>query len=190
MKPGRFEEQPMPLMTMTSCGWSPSSASANCNDASTLKSPQPGHQSGSIFPLKSLAVGRAPGDLTSGVAVEVRVSVGIMISLHNVFVDGHVNFRGADQDLLHSVDYVMRHKRFAVVFADVAGRDEAGFGAEVARELSTVVVLHDNGRLALRQDRQDLVRVQRHEPFDLQVVGHDAFFAREVLARFTDDALG
>ena len=45
-KPGRFDEQPMPETTSSSCGWISSSAQA-CNKAfSTPKSPQPGHQSG------------------------------------------------------------------------------------------------------------------------------------------------
>src|SRR5438552_5576372 len=54
MYPGRFDEQPIPLMVKTSCGWSPSSATAVLRALSTPKSPQPGHQSGSALPLKSL----------------------------------------------------------------------------------------------------------------------------------------
>ena len=51
MNPGRFEEQPMPLIVTTWCGFNPSSNSAVCSADSTEKSPQPGHQSGWILPL-------------------------------------------------------------------------------------------------------------------------------------------
>src|SRR5439155_27151966 len=75
MKPGRLEEQPMPLMVTTLCGAMFISASTFSSEDKTPKSPQPGHQSGSTFPLKSAAVNgcdsstvaiSAPFYLTSG----------------------------------------------------------------------------------------------------------------------------
>src|SRR2546426_11136905 len=56
MNPGRLEEQPMPLIVTTLWGETFISASTFCSEDRTPKSPQPGHQSGSTFPLKSAAV--------------------------------------------------------------------------------------------------------------------------------------
>ena len=42
---------------------------------------------------------------------------------------------------------VVRHKGLAVVLADVAVGDEAGFAAQVAGELAAEVVLDDDGVL-------------------------------------------
>src|SRR6476646_2760237 len=50
----------MPLITIDLCGGMFSSTSACFNAVSTPKSPQPGHQSGSALPLKSLTVTRGP----------------------------------------------------------------------------------------------------------------------------------
>src|SRR5688572_22498806 len=51
----------MPLITIASCGRTPNSASACLSATRTPKSPQPGHQSGSALPLKSLIVSGARG---------------------------------------------------------------------------------------------------------------------------------
>ena len=58
----------------------------------------------------------------------------------------------AGQLFLHCFHDVVRHERFAVVLADVAVRDEAGFAAQVARELPAVVVLDDDGVAGALQD--------------------------------------
>src|SRR6267142_26102 len=44
MKPGRFDEQPMPETTSTLWGGIPSSTMASLSDFRTPKSPQAGHQ--------------------------------------------------------------------------------------------------------------------------------------------------
>src|SRR6185436_10837359 len=56
MYPGRFDEQPMPLITSARCGKMFNSTSACLSALRTPKSPHPGHQSGSALPLKSLIV--------------------------------------------------------------------------------------------------------------------------------------
>src|SRR5215831_1762511 len=70
MNPGRFDEQPMPLITTTWCGLRPSSKSAACSADSTEKSPQPGHQSGWILPLNESLTSCAAdlGDSAGGVS--------------------------------------------------------------------------------------------------------------------------
>src|SRR4051812_21454663 len=99
----------MPLTVSTSCGYSPSSAIACFSACSTPKSPQPGHQSGSLCPLKSLTV--------SGARSSIETS--IVIPLHQDLVRGHVLTGGASKDRFHAVDDVMRHERLSVVLADV-----------------------------------------------------------------------
>src|SRR5919202_669001 len=102
MYPGRLDEQPMPLMVMTSCGCSPSSASACLSACRTPKSPQPGHQSGSAWPLKSLTV-------SAGCVEEVTVSISVIIvevpqASDQHLVDGDVLLRVVRQNLLHAFD--------------------------------------------------------------------------------------
>src|SRR5580700_196418 len=53
MNPGKLDEQPMPLTVATWWFGICNSTSAFCTAASTPKSPQPGHQSGSTLPLRS-----------------------------------------------------------------------------------------------------------------------------------------
>ena len=43
--------------------------------------------------------------------------------------------------------------------------------------------------LALREDAADLRGVERNDPFDLQIVGHDPFFAGEFLDGLANHAL-
>ena len=68
------------------------------------------------------------------------------------FVDWDREFCLPGQLLFDRFDNVMRHERFAIVLPDVAVRIEAGFAAEVTRELATIVVL-DKDHSALREDR-------------------------------------
>ena len=81
----------------------------------------------------------------------------------------------------------MRHEGFAVVFADVAIGYKAGFAAQVAGELATVVVLDDDGVPGIFQDGGNGVPMQGNEPADLQLVGSDSLLG-QLLTRFLDDA--
>src|SRR6266852_5158276 len=125
----------MPLMVTTLCVGICSSTSAFCSAASTPKSPQPGHQSGSTLPLNSCKV--TVFKATSVVAIDV--------SSDHDFVHGYGKLGLPGQLILHCFHDVMRHEWFAVVFADVAVRDETGFTAQVAGELPAVVVFDDDG---------------------------------------------
>src|ERR1700722_17713451 len=123
MNPGKFEEQPMPLMVATSWFGICSSTSAFCTAARTPKSPQPGHQSGSTLPLRSAMV----------VSFGAAISVAIVCTLldHNL-VRGNGK-RGASLELFFDCfDKVMRHKGFTIVLADVPVGHKAGFAAQVA----------------------------------------------------------
>ena len=64
MNPGKFEEHPIPLIVITSWGCLSNSDKAFCIAVSTPKSPQPGHQSGSILPLYE---SRVTSTLDSGI---------------------------------------------------------------------------------------------------------------------------
>src|SRR5713226_8970847 len=68
MKPGRFDEQPIPEITANSCGLISSSAQARKSALRTPKSPQPGHQSGDTSGLKSF---------TSSLIGAVAVAIGM-----------------------------------------------------------------------------------------------------------------
>src|ERR1700756_5081476 len=80
MKPGKFDEQPIPLMVTTLWFGICNSTRAFWTAASTPKSPHPGHQSGSTLPFKSaiatwLVVARAVAIfvlLKPGFHVQVR----------------------------------------------------------------------------------------------------------------------
>src|SRR5207244_3481184 len=87
MNPGRLEEQPMPLIVTTLWGETFISASTFCSEDRTPKSPQPGHQSGSTFPLKSDAVS---GFVSSTVAIFAPYHWrGPTRALHQDFVHRH-----------------------------------------------------------------------------------------------------
>src|SRR5256885_6193243 len=118
MYPGRFEEQPMPLMVRTSCGCRPSSESAIFSAFKTPKSPHPGHQSGSALPLNSFTGSAARLGLRSaGNEVSTRSSPICTPSLDPDLVDRHVLARLPREQFLDAVDDVMRQKRLAVVLA-------------------------------------------------------------------------
>src|SRR5215469_13373667 len=119
MKPGKLDEQPMPLMVTTLWFGICNSTRAFSTAASTPKSPHPGHQSGSTLPFRSAIVTFHWG--TRAVAMSFY--------LHRDFIKSfflhrrsHQHFmlrnreRGlATQLLLHRVDDVMRHKRLSIV---------------------------------------------------------------------------
>src|SRR5882724_1170934 len=109
---------------------------------------------------------------------------------NNNLVLGHGKLRPALKLFLHRVDDVVRHKRFAVVLADVTLRSETGFAPEITGELAALIVLNYDDILTAPENGADLRRVQRHNPFDGELIGHDAFFARQFFHRFPDYARG
>src|SRR5262249_51144806 len=72
--------------------------------------------------------------------------------------------------------------------ADMTVRLETGFTPEITGELATLIVLDQDHALAALKNGADLLRAQRHNPFDGELIGHDAFFAREFFHRFPDHA--
>src|SRR5262245_47202647 len=95
--------------------------------ASTPKSPQPGHQSGSTLPLRSLIVSLGRSALPSLRAVASRSTMAMAVSLHLHLVHGHVVLlAGAGQDGGDAIDDMVRHERLPIVFADVAVGHDAG----------------------------------------------------------------
>src|SRR5260370_5583793 len=135
MYPGKLEEQPIPLMVTTLWFGMCNSTRAFCTAASTPKSPQPGHQSGSTLPFKS-AIARCLG-ISNAVAMSSSSS-------NHDFVRGNRELGIPGQLFLHRFDNVMRHEWLPIVLADVPVRHEAGFTAQVAGKLAAVVVLHDD----------------------------------------------
>src|ERR1700757_4665994 len=121
MKPGKFEEHPMPLMVATSCLGICSSTSAFCTAARTPKSPHPGHQSGSTLPFKSaratwLVDARAVAIFCSP---QTRISSNQFssnrISSNQNFMCWHGELGLAAELLLHCFYDVMGHERFPIV---------------------------------------------------------------------------
>src|SRR6266704_4563134 len=87
-------------------------------------------------------------------------------------------------------DNVVRHKRLAVVLADVTVRGETGFASEITSELATLIVLNYNHILAAPENFPDFRRMQRHNPFNGELIGYDAFFACQFFHRLPDYARG
>src|SRR4051794_8932500 len=149
MYPGRLDEQPMPLMVITSCGERSSSTMACLSALSTPKSPQPGHQSGSALPFRSLMVSETRAGAFCGAATAPTTGTGTtavicVSSLYHDLVDRHVRFRRPGQHCLDTLHDVVGHERLAVVLADVTVGHDARLGAQVSCELSAVVVLDDD----------------------------------------------
>ena len=92
---------------------------------------------------------------------------------HN-FVHGNGKGGSPLQLLFHCFHDVVRHKGFTVVFADVPISHKAGFAAQVAGKLATVVVLDNDGVAGTFQDIGNGVAVQRYQPTNLQLVGGDS----------------
>src|SRR5215469_10457170 len=120
MKPGKFEEHPMPLMVATSCLGIWSSTRAFCTAARTPKSPHPGHQSGSTLPLRS-AITICLGSIAS---VAIESSRGLkrifLIFLYQNFVGRHGKVRVAGELFFDCFYDVVGHEWFAVVLANVS----------------------------------------------------------------------
>src|SRR6266487_1800619 len=102
--------------------------------------------------------------------------------------DGKAGLAG--QLRFYCFDNVVRHERFAVVLADVTVRGETGFAPEITSELPAVIVFNQDHVLTAYENGADLRRVQRHNPFNGDLIGHDAFFARQFFHRFADYARG
>ena len=109
--------------------------------------------------------------------------------LDHDFVDGHGEIGVAGELLFDGFDDVVGHEGFAVVLADVAVGDEAGFAAQIAGELAAEVVLDDDGVLGVLEDVEDGVAMQRDEPADRRWLTVMPCVAQE-LAGLVDDAVG
>src|SRR5207253_291852 len=106
------------------------------------------------------------------------------------FMDRNGKAGLAGQLLFHCFDNVVQHERLAVVLANVTVRGETGFAPEITRELAALVVLNNNDILTAPEYVADFCRMQRHNPFNGELISHDAFFAREFFHRFPDYARG
>src|SRR5437870_11678821 len=96
----------------------------------------------------------------------------------------------AGQLSFHCFDNVVGHERLAVVLADVTVRRETGFAPEITGELAALIVLDQDHVLTAPENGADLRRVQWHNPFNGELIGHDAFFTRQFFHRFADYARG
>src|SRR5258708_2606387 len=191
MKPGKFDEQPMPLMVTTLWFGICNSTRAFWTAASTPKSPHPGHQSGSTLPLKSfnatwLVVARAVAIFSSP---QTRISLNQissnLISSNQDFMCRYRQLGFATQLFLYCFDDVVRHKWFPVVLADVSIGHEAGFAPQVAGELAAVVVLDDDRVPRAFQNLENRRAVQRHQPADLELIGGNALLSQDFAAFLT-----
>src|ERR1700756_3668255 len=113
IKPGKFDEHPIPLMVTTLWLGIWRSTNAFSTAASTPKSPHPGHQSGSTLPLKSAIAKRLASAKT----------VAISVLLNQDFMGGNGKSGLSAQLFLHRFDDVVRHERFAIVLSDISVRD-------------------------------------------------------------------
>src|ERR1700732_166214 len=111
MKPGKLDEQPMPLTVATRWLGICSSTSAFCTAASTPKSPQPGHQSGSTLPLRSA--------ITIGLGAVILIVAIVLFLLDHHFVGWHRKGGCTGKLFLHRFNNVVRHKGLTIVFANV-----------------------------------------------------------------------
>src|SRR6267142_4634594 len=180
MKPGKFEEQPMPLMVTTLWFGICNSTKAFWTAASTPKSPHPGHQSGSTLPFRSAI---------AACLVSARTVAIVLFSSNQDFMCGNGKSGRAAQLLLYRFHNMVRHERLPVVFSDVSVRHITSFAAQVAGELAAVVVLHDDRVTCVFQNVEDRVAVQRHKPADLKLIGRNALFGED-LASFFNHSFG
>src|SRR5712692_4288587 len=162
-------------MVSTSCGRSPSSATADLSALSTPKSPQPGHQSGSALPLNSLTgSGARLGFLTSAVLVSVTPGSAIGDPPSDPdLVHRDVLLGLAREHLPDALHHVVGQERLAVVLAAVGVRHPARLRAKVGRGLPNVVVLNDVHLTCLCQRRLDGLDVEPEDPFPLAGVVRD-----------------
>src|SRR2546426_446653 len=102
------------------------------------------------------------------------------------FVHGNGELRLPAELFLYGFDNVVRHERLAVVLANVAVGDKAGFAAQVAGKLAAVVVFDDDGVPRAFQDFENGFSMQRHKPADLELIGRDSLLAEDFTG-FLDD---
>src|ERR1039458_7956285 len=126
MKPGKLDEQPMPLTVATWWLGICNSTSAFCTAASTPKSPQPGHQSGSTLPLRSA--------ITIGLGAVILIVAIVDFSLNHHFVGWHGKGSRSGKLFAHRRNDVMRHEGLSVVLANMAVGHEARLAAQIAGE--------------------------------------------------------
>src|SRR6266849_1310683 len=191
MKPGKFDEQPIPLMVTTLWFGICNSTRAFWTAASTPKSPHPGHQSGSTLPFKSanatwlvsaraVAIFCSPQTSISSNTISSNMISSNTISSNKDFVCRHRELGLATQLFLYSFDDVVGHERFPVILSDVPVRYEAGFAAQVTGELAAVVVLHNDRVPRALEDVENRLSVQWHEPADLELIGRNALLDKDL----------
>src|SRR5262245_49977036 len=96
--------------------------------------------------------------------------------LDHDFLDRNIFLSCARQNPLNAIDNMMRHKGLAIVLANVTVGDDTSFRAQVARELSTVVILYDDELLTLGNYRRDRFAMERNHPFHLEIIREHSFF--------------
>src|SRR5579859_4003056 len=96
---------------------------------------------------------------------------------------------GTGELIFNRSDNVMRPKRLAVVFADMAVRGKAGFRPQVTGELARIVVLDDYHAAALGEDATDVLGVEWDDPLNLKVIRDNAFIRCELLQRLPNNTL-
>src|SRR6266849_589137 len=101
-------------------------------------------------------------------------------------VHGNGKFRLPGELFLYCVHDVVWHEGFAVILANVAVWDKAGFAAQVACKLTAVVVLHDDSVPRVFQNFENGIAMQGYKPANLQLIGRDSLLI-ENLAGLLDD---
>src|SRR5438552_80412 len=107
-------------------------------------------------------------------AFPVPAGGGGMLGLPAGFGGQHLDqLLAAFDDFLDAGHDVLGLERLAVVFADMAVGVNPGFGPKVSGELATLVVLDDDNPLALAQNFQSLLGLERNQNSILEMVGGD-----------------
>src|SRR5713101_6101198 len=86
----------------------------------------------------------------------------------------------AFDDFLDAGHDVFGLERLAIVFADMAVGGNTGFGPKVASELAALVVLDHNNPLALAENFEGLLGLERNQNSILEMVGRDAFLVESL----------
>src|SRR5207248_1467556 len=108
----------------------------------------------------------------------------VLSSSNHDFMRGNGKFGLPTQLFFHGFDNVVRHERFAIVFSDMSVRHVAGFTAQVAGELTAVVVLHDDGVPRVFENVENRLAVQRYQPADLKLIGRNALLGEDFAGLF------
>src|SRR5258708_17410821 len=91
-----------------------------------------------------------------------------LYSSHHDLVGWHGKRGRAGKLLLHRFDNVVRHEGLSVVLPDMPVGDQAALATQIARELATIVVLHDNGGPRAAQNFEAHFTVPWAQPAHLQ----------------------